>query len=161
MTIKASRNREFFSREEMARMTRLNTRVLDYWTDAFDDVLTTVERGGERFYHRGDIQKIARIKELFVLQRRDRRDVKQILKKEYQGRGTVLSDQPDPSSEPSLPPRKRQEEKIILLKQRTPLEVSSKDRVQPKDPLWNKLKRLRQGLKELLTILDKSDNNNF
>jgi DNA-binding transcriptional MerR regulator len=161
--IKPSVNREYFTQGEVARITRLNTRVLDYWSNAFSDALTTSVRNGERYYHREDIKKIFQIKELFVVQRRQLDEVKDALKPPGRQQNGPPSSTPEPrvvsQIEKKTVPTKNT--KIIPIKQRGSLpgrEEIPGEKAVPE--IIAKLRLLRRGLSELLTILDKSDNNN-
>lgn len=116
-----------YRRKEVIRLTKLDGRVLDYWEREFQAVSPTANQEGEKFYSRHDLETILKIKQWLTVERLDKARVRELLQSEN---GAV----------PAAPPV--EEESPV------PTDHSLPD---------GKLRQLRKGLAEILTMLNKND----
>lgn len=68
-----------FKRKEVIKITKLDGKVLDYWEKEFDALRPIVNKMGEKFYTRKDIDLIMRIKQLLYEDRKSKAEVKELL----------------------------------------------------------------------------------
>lgn len=71
-----------FKRGEVTRITKLDGRVIDYWEKEFGGISPVVNKMGEKFYTRKDIQVILKIKELLIEKKIDKSQIKNIIAEE-------------------------------------------------------------------------------
>ena len=111
-----------FKKREVINITRLDGKVLDYWEKEFNVINPVVNRNGEKYFSRRDIEIIIRIKELLMGEKRSKEETKSIIVSEFEiGIATV--------------------------------ETVGKLKVKP----VKRLSSLKQGLKEILTLIDNND----
>lgn len=111
-----------FKKREVINITRLDGKVLDYWEKEFNVINPVVNRNGEKYFSRKDIEIIIRIKELLMGERRSREETKSIVVSEFEiGTAPV--------------------EKIEKPVKKSGISLTS----------------LKEGLKEILTLIDKND----
>ena len=111
-----------FKKREVINITRLDGKVLDYWEKEFDVISPVINRNGEKFFSRKDIEAIIRIKELLMVEKRSREDTKALLLEEFQN---------------GIVPEKKEDKRG--------------GRPSPD------LSSVKEGLKEILTLIDKDD----
>jgi len=109
-----------FKRKEVISITRLDGKVLDYWEKEFNSLKPIVNNVGEKFYTRGHLELILRIKDLLVARKLSKEEARDVLSRECLSESVMV-----------VKPEERDE----------------------------KLRAIRQELKEILTILDKHDKN--
>ena len=68
-----------FKRKEVIRITKLDGKVLDYWENEFVTLSPVVNKTGEKFYTKKDIELILNIKQWFILERKPKEEVKEML----------------------------------------------------------------------------------
>ncbi|MEN8154237.1 MAG: MerR family transcriptional regulator [Acidobacteriota bacterium] len=111
-----------FKKREVINLTRLDGKVLDYWEKEFDNLNPVVNKNGDKFYTRIDIDLILRIKELLIEKKSNKEETKKLIYDEFNGI-----------------------EKVDIQKKKI-----------DKDKL-GQLNIVKNGLKDILTILDKDD----
>jgi len=111
-----------FKKREVINITRLDGKVLDYWETEFDVICPVINRNGEKFFSRKDIEVIIRIKELLMVEKKTREEAKSLLLEEFETGGV-------------------------------PEERNCKNGERPSPDLSS----LKEGLKEILTLIDKDD----
>ncbi|MCK4944605.1 MAG: MerR family transcriptional regulator [Candidatus Aminicenantes bacterium] len=110
-----------FKKKEVINITRLDGKVIDYWEKEFGGFSPVVNNIGEKFYTRRDLELLLKIKQLLIIEKMEKDQVKTVMKNEFQLH---------PDSFSGIPAR----------------EIKS-----------DKLKSIKNQLKEILTILDKND----
>ncbi|MGE5341933.1 MAG: MerR family transcriptional regulator [Candidatus Omnitrophota bacterium] len=125
-----------FKRSEVIKITRLDGKVIDYWQNEFDGFQPTQNATGEIFYSRADVELILKIKQWLIEDRIEKAKIKEMLRKS--------GDSPHP---PSTPEPAKKDNVNENLKKKT-VQVRTE-----------KLKIIQQTLRDILTILDKSDKN--
>jgi len=118
-----------FKRQEVIKLTRLDGKVIDYWQREFGGFAPTVNRMGDQFYTRNDVQLILKIKQWMVVEKIQKSKIKNLLQEELGVPGAYNE-------------RNSNNESFAAGAQTI-----------PKD----KLKIIRQHLQDILTILDKND----
>ena len=111
-----------FKKREVINITRLDGKVLDYWEKEFEILNPVVNKNGEKYFSRRDIEIIIRIKELLIGEKKSKEETKTSLLSEF---------------EAVLVPEKRAGKK----ENKPALKLSS----------------LKDGLREILTLIDKND----
>lgn len=111
-----------FKRTEVTRLTRLDGKVIDYWEKEFGGIKPVVNKMGETFYSRRDVELILKIKQLMIVEKKDKSEIKKI----------IVGDGGNPDEKPV------------------------EKRSAGKKPDADKLKIIRSGLEEILTILEKN-----
>lgn len=111
-----------FKRIEVIRLTKLDGKVIDYWEREFGGITPVVNKMGEKFYTRRDVELILKIKQLMIVEKIDKSKIKKIIG----GTGENTNENP------------------------------VEKRVTAKKPDAGKLKIIRSGLEEILTILEKN-----
>ena len=118
-----------FKRQEVIRLTRLDGKVIDYWQREFGGFAPTINKMGDHFYTRNDVQLILKIKQWMIVEKIEKSKIKNLLHEELGVPGATS--------------------------ERTSNSASFAAETQniPKE----KLKIIKQHLQEILTILDKND----
>ena len=111
-----------FKRAEVIRITKLDGKVIDYWEREFGGITPVVNKLGEKFYTRQDVELILKIKQLMIVEKMEKARIKKII---GEARGEFVRE----------PVGKGVENK----------EIDS-----------DKLKNIKNGLEEILTILKKN-----
>ena len=117
-----------FKRTEVIKLTKLDGRVLDYWQKEFGIFVPVVNKIGDQFYSRKDVELILKIKQWMIVEKIEKAKIKEMLKTDQdllgtfmeRSNGTTFSDE--------------------------------EERAVPAD----KLKIIKDQLQEILTILDKN-----
>jgi len=114
--------RDWFTRRDVERLTRLAGRVLDYWEQEFGCLSPRAGVAGDKVYSRRDVEILCMIKQWLVVEHLEKREVRRRLTQ-------------------------------------IPLEMVSEalENASPKPNV--SLRAVRAGLREILTILEKSDTN--
>lgn len=68
-----------FKRKEVINITKLDGRVLDYWEREFGGLSPVINKVGEKFYTKKDIELILKIKQLLIVEKKDKSQVKEII----------------------------------------------------------------------------------
>jgi DNA-binding transcriptional MerR regulator len=118
-----------FKRTEVIKLAKLDGRVLDYWQKEFGVIAPVVNKMGDQFYSRKDLELIFKIKQWLIVNKIEKSKIKELLKRDGEMAGdfgekvntTCFSDQ-GPNPVPG-----------------------------------DKLKIIKDQLQEILTILDKND----
>ena len=118
-----------FKRQEVIRFTKLDGKVIDYWQREFGGFAPTINKMGDQFYTRNDVQLILKIKQWMIVEKIEKSKIKNLLKAEQGIPGTY--------SEGSS----------------NNVNFAAETQNFPKD----KLKIIKRHLQEILTILDKND----
>jgi DNA-binding transcriptional MerR regulator len=71
-----------YKRSEVVKYTKLDGKVLDYWQKEFGGLNPTVNRVGEMFYSRKDVDFIFQLKQWMVVEKIGKTKVKERLNKE-------------------------------------------------------------------------------
>ena len=133
-------NKLFFKIGEVCEITDTQPYVLRYWESEFPALAPAKNSSGQRIYRRKDIETVLRIKQLLYEEGFTIAGAKKRLEAELGGRG------PTPSAMASLPET----------------EVTDVEAVAPApDPATDNTRamliELREGLRGILTLLDKGD----
>jgi DNA-binding transcriptional MerR regulator len=148
-----------FTQRDVEKITRLNPRVLLFWENEFKCFFPRVKNDGQKIYSKKDIEKIFYIKQLFVIERKTKDEVKEFIK-------TTIK-KPDQTTKVVTEKqggKKNKHSEQTDVSNIIPINVSNSHRVD-KVILKNNLERnkklqtVKDGLKELLTILSKDDRN--
>ena len=124
-------NKLFFKIGEVCEITETQPYVLRYWESEFPALAPAKNSSGQRIYRRRDIDTVLRIKQLLYDEGFTIAGAKKRLESEMAGR----VDTPIPAS--AIPP--------------TP------DPVTAEENMKNALREVRDQLREILTLLDRSD----
>ncbi len=111
-----------FKKREVINITRLDGKVLDYWEKEFNVIKPVINRNGEKYFSRKDIEIIIRIKELLMGEKKSKEETKSIIISEF---------------EIGIIPAGKSEETV--------------------KKKGTNLSSLKEGLKEILTLIDKND----
>ncbi|MEN8222245.1 MAG: MerR family transcriptional regulator [Acidobacteriota bacterium] len=111
-----------FKKREVINITRLDGKVLDYWEKEFNVINPVINRNGEKYFSRKDIEIIIRIKELLMGERKSKEETKSIIFSEFENG-------------------------------QAPVEKVEKSKAKP----GKSLSSLKEGLREILTLIDKND----
>jgi DNA-binding transcriptional MerR regulator len=111
-----------FKRPEVIKITRLDGKVIDFWEKEFGGISPIVNKTGEKFYTRQDIELILKIKQLMIVDKMEKSSIKKMIGEKN---GDSIENNHDKS--------------VISQKVRS-----------------EKLKMIRTGLEEILTLLDKN-----
>jgi len=68
-----------FKRNEVTRLTRLDGKVIDFWEKEFGGLKPVVNKLGEKFYTKKDIEIILSIKQMLIGEKRNKEDIKKII----------------------------------------------------------------------------------
>jgi DNA-binding transcriptional MerR regulator len=68
-----------FKRAEVIKITSLDGRVIDYWEREFGGIKPVVNKLGEKFYTKQDIELILRIKQLMIVEKIEKSQIKKII----------------------------------------------------------------------------------
>ncbi len=118
-----------FKRQEVIRFTRLDGKVIDYWQREFGGFAPTINKMGDQFYTRNDVQLILKIKQWLIVEKIEKSKIKNLLQEELGVPGTTS--------------------------ERASNNVSFA--AEPQNIPKEKLKIIKHYLQEILTILDKND----
>jgi DNA-binding transcriptional MerR regulator len=80
-----------FKRKEVMQMSKLDGRVLDYWEKEFSAFVPVINKSGEKFYSRRDVEVILSIKQWLVQEKRDKGQIRELLLQNY---GDLATAQP-------------------------------------------------------------------
>ena len=72
-----------FKRKETINITSLDGKVLDYWEKEFGVINPVINKVGEKFYTRRDIEVILKIKQLLIVEKLGKSRIKKIIKNGY------------------------------------------------------------------------------
>jgi DNA-binding transcriptional MerR regulator len=133
-------NKLFFKIGEVCEITDTQPYVLRYWESEFPALAPAKNSSGQRIYRRKDIETVLRIKQLLYEEGFTIAGAKKRLEAEMGGRG------PTPSAMASLP-----ETEV------TTVEAVPDQPAPAADETRAMLVELREGLRGILTILDKGD----
>ena len=111
-----------FKRPEVIKITRLDGKVIDFWEKEFGGISPIANKAGEKFYTRKDIELILKIKQLMIVEKMEKSNIKKMIGEKN---GDSIENNHDKS--------------VISQKVRS-----------------EKLKMIRTGLEEILTLLDKN-----
>jgi DNA-binding transcriptional MerR regulator len=135
-------NKLFFKIGEVCEITDTQPYVLRYWESEFPALAPAKNSSGQRIYRRKDIETVLRIKQLLYEEGFTIAGAKKRLEAEVGGRG------PTPSAMASLP---ETEVTTVEAAPEPPSPAAADTRAM--------LVELREGLRGILTILDKGDRN--
>jgi DNA-binding transcriptional MerR regulator len=133
-------NKLFFKIGEVCEITDTQPYVLRYWESEFPALAPAKNSSGQRIYRRKDIETVLRIKQLLYEEGFTIAGAKKRLEAEMGGRG------PTPSAMASLP-----ETEVTDVETVAPPPDATPDNTRAM------LVELREGLRGILTLLDKSD----
>ena len=68
-----------FRQKEVMNLTRLDSRVIDYWEKEFKVYKAVISKNGDKFYSRNDILIILRIKEFLIEKKLTKDEVREKL----------------------------------------------------------------------------------
>jgi DNA-binding transcriptional MerR regulator len=68
-----------FRRREVMQLAKLDGRVLDYWESEFAAFVPLLNQSGEKYYTRRDVETILLIRQLLIVEKRDKESVHQAL----------------------------------------------------------------------------------
>ena len=71
-----------FKRKEVINITKLDGKVLDYWEEEFGGLAPVINNEGEKFYTKKDVELILTIKQLLVVEKKEKSEVKKIINRE-------------------------------------------------------------------------------
>lgn len=111
-----------FKKREVINITRLDGKVLDYWEKEFEILNPVVNKNGEKYFTRRDIEIIIRIKELLIGEKKSKEETKTSLLSEFE---------------------------VVLVPEKRAGKKENKPAL--------KLSSLKDGLREILTLIDKND----
>jgi len=111
-----------FKRSEVVNITQLDGKVIDYWEREFGQFVPFINQDGEKFYSRNDLESILMIKQLFIVEKKDKSQIRDLMRC---GNNHVAENQPPKTAN--------------------------------KNDQGKKLRSIKSSLKEILTLLDKSD----
>ena len=118
-----------FKRQEVIRLTKLDGKVIDYWQREFGGFAPTINKMGDQFYTRNDVQLILKIKQWMIVEKIEKSKIKNLIKAELDISGTYSEGNSNNEN------------------------FAAGTQNIPKD----KLKIIKHHLQEILTILDKND----
>ncbi|MCP4147209.1 MAG: MerR family transcriptional regulator [bacterium] len=72
-----------FRRTEVIKLTKLDGRVLDYWEKDIGGFKAIVNKMGEQFYSRTDVELILKIKHWMQIERIDKSKIKKMLANQH------------------------------------------------------------------------------
>jgi len=68
-----------FKRNEVTKLTRLDGKVIDYWEKEFGGLKPVVNKMGEKFYTKQDVEIILRIKQMLIGEKRSKEEIRKII----------------------------------------------------------------------------------
>jgi DNA-binding transcriptional MerR regulator len=168
-------NKLTFKRNEVVKIAKLDGKVLDYWENEFGGFKPIVNKMGEVFYSRTDVEFILKIKYWMIVERIGKNKVKERVLEErphderHQQRHQQISEKnvQEPCRKPedegnndrvddqTNGKKNRNLKQHKTAAQKTNNEASSRNQ-QAEFPR-GKLKIIRKNLLEILTILEKND----
>ena len=123
-------NKIIFKRKEVIGLTKLDGRVLDYWESEFGGINPVVNGSGDKSYTKKDVETVLRIKQLLIIERVDKKKIKDIISGAHE-------------DEPKAAPVKKA--------------ASPKKKSEKIKPAID-LSRIKSELKDILEILEKREN---
>jgi len=132
-------NKLFFKIGEVCEITDTQPYVLRYWESEFPALAPAKNSSGQRIYRRRDIETVLRIKQLLYDEGFTIAGAKKRLESELQGR--VDTPQPTPGGTPAV----------------TPAGNGGATGGGDGTSGRNALKEVREGLREILTLLERND----
>ncbi len=78
-----------FKRTEVTRITSLDGKVIDYWEKEFGGITPVVNKLGEKFYTRRDVEFILKIKQLMIVEKMEKSRVIEILTETNGGTNSI------------------------------------------------------------------------
>jgi len=139
MDVKKIPNKLFFKIGEVCEITDTQPYVLRYWESEFPALAPAKNSSGQRIYRRRDIETVLRIKQLLYDEGFTIAGAKKRLESELQGR--VDTPQPTPGGTPAV----------------TPAGNGGATGGGDGTSGRNALKEVREGLREILTLLERND----
>jgi len=139
MDVKKIPNKLFFKIGEVCEITDTQPYVLRYWESEFPALAPAKNSSGQRIYRRRDIETVLRIKQLLYDEGFTIAGAKKRLESELQGR--VDTPQPTPGGTPAVTPAGNGGA------------TGGGDGTSGRDAL----KEVREGLREILTLLERND----
>ena len=124
-------NKLFFKIGEVCELTDTQPYVLRYWESEFPMLAPAKNSSGQRIYRRRDIEIVLRIKQLLYDEGFTIAGAKKRIEAEIAGRGLTPQPTPAPGATPALQPG---ESHVV-----------------------EALKEVREGLRDILTVLSRSD----
>ena len=151
-------NKLFFKIGEVCEITDTQPYVLRYWESEFPALAPAKNSSGQRIYRRRDIETVLRIKQLLYEEGFTIAGAKKRLEAEMAGRVETPS-AASPSGEGAVTPQSLAGQQTPTPDPRTPDLPSADD---PSSDLTNAatraaLKEVREGLRDILTLLDRDD----
>jgi DNA-binding transcriptional MerR regulator len=125
-------NKLFFKIGEVCEITDTQPYVLRYWESEFPSLAPAKNSSGQRIYRRRDIETVVRIKQLLYDEGFTIAGAKKRLEAELTAKGPTPQSQAQASVEEAVPPPTDERARVAL-------------------------KEVRAQLREILTILDRSD----
>jgi DNA-binding transcriptional MerR regulator len=152
-------NKLFFKIGEVCEITDTQPYVLRYWESEFPSLAPAKNSSGQRIYRRRDIETVLRIKQLLYEEGFTIAGAKKRLEAEMAGRVETPSPA-SPSGEGAVTPQS-------LAGQKAPTPDPAPDLPSADDPASDlsiaatraALKEVREGLRDILTLLDRNDRN--
>lgn len=81
-----------FKRKEAINITSLDGKVIDYWEKEFGIINPVINKMGEKFYTRRDIEAIFKIKQLLIVEKLEKSRIKEIIKNDYENYNDNITD---------------------------------------------------------------------
>jgi len=69
-----------FKRNEVKKITRLDGKVIDYWEKEFGGLNPVLNKLGEKFYTKKDIEIILTIKKMLIGERKSKEEIRKYIK---------------------------------------------------------------------------------
>ena len=146
--------RAVYKRKEVMGITKLDGRVLDFWEREFPDISPKVLKDGEKTYTRKDLLLILQIRKWMVEERFSRQEVKRLLA-ESGGRVPAEGEKEDKVPVAVAEPEHAQEESDTPGPQASPDNVHVVSEPQPCQTSPMTLEQVREGLREILRLLER------
>jgi DNA-binding transcriptional MerR regulator len=157
----------FFKIGEVCDICGVQAHVLRYWESEFPMLAPQKNRAGQRTYRKRDVEMVLRIKELLYEDQYTIAGAKKKLTNELRGASKLkvvtpeMSAQPTPApNAPQLvpPPESTPEETPARPQEFSPAaETAPETEVELTDERREALRRLRQQMRDLLSLLDSDD----
>jgi len=78
-----------YKRKEIMALLRLDGRVLDYWENEFQAVFPVVNQNGDKFYSRQDLEVLLRIKQLLLVEKKSKQEIRELLEQTGSGKNVL------------------------------------------------------------------------
>jgi DNA-binding transcriptional MerR regulator len=76
-----------FKRTEVIKLTRIDGKVLDYWQKEFGVFVPLINKLGDQFYTRRDVEAILKIRKWLIVEKISKEKIKEKLKEEKEDLG--------------------------------------------------------------------------